>query len=189
MELQYEKAMKENGLEYNDLNEEAKVGIIEINKSLRAISLKGENGKPPSKTTVNKIKTMDKWVYYEILDMLQDTDNNEDEIPYDSEDVIEEIEEERNNYMEDEKEEVEEKVNKPKQMEQPKGDANKINFELENLFKNNKLEVTINEIKSLAPNIYNILFEIYEKGEENGVETSQYRLVEFEEQKYKLTKI
>ena len=74
-------------------------------------------------------------------------------------------------------------------MEQPKGDANKINFELENLFKNNKLEVTINEIKSLAPNIYNILFEIYEKGEENGVETSQYRLVEFEEQKYKLTKI
>jgi hypothetical protein len=182
MELQYEKAMKENGLEYNDLNEEAKVGIIEINKSLRAINLKGENGKPPSKTTINKIKTMDKWVYYEILDMVQDTDKNEDEIPYDSEDVIEEIEEERNNYMEEEKEEV-------KKVEQPKGDGNKINFELENLFKNNKLEVTINEIKSLAPNIYNVLFEIYEEGKENGVETSSYRLVEFEQQKYKLTKI
>ena len=48
---------------------------------------------------------------------------------------------------------------------------------------------SINEIKNLAPNSYDCLFECYEDGEQNGIQTTEYSLIEFEEQKYKLTKI
>lgn len=187
MELQYQKAMQENGLTLNDLNHECKVGITEINKCLRAIALHENSGKKPTNTVINKIKTMDKWVYYEILDMLQDTDNNEEEIPYDSKEVIEDIKEEKNNYMDEDEDEGQEK----KQSKEIKSTNSglKINEELNNLYKQNKIMLSLNEIKSQAPNSYSALFEVYEPNEENGIETKSFRLIEVGEQQYKLTKI
>lgn len=183
MELQYVKELEKHGLQVKDLPEDARTGIREINKALSFIKMGEAKGKITSPDAIKKIKAMDKWVLYEIYDLVGDKDDNEEEIPYESEDVQDDLEDDNEDDNEDYEEE-ERKSNLSTNV-----DGNKIDFELNELYKTGKLEYNINELKSVAPNIYKAIFDIYEKGEENGVETNNYSLIEFEEQKYKLTKI
>jgi hypothetical protein len=177
MELKYVEELEKNGLQVKDLPEDARTGIKEINKALSFIKMGEAKGKKTSPDAIKKIKAMDKWVLYEIYDFVEDTDKNEDEIPYESYDIQEDLETQKNNQ--------ENNV----QSIPARGDGNKINSELEQLLKANRTELTINEIKSYAPNTYDAIFDVYVKGEQNGVQTKSYSLIEFEEQKYKLTKI
>lgn len=183
MELQYVNALQKNNLKIKDLPEDAQTGIKEINKALSFIKMGEAKGKKTSPDAIKKIKAMDKWVLYEIYDLIEDTDKNDDDIPYESEDVENDVKES----YDDNSKKSEQDSNV--QTIQPKGDGNKINAELESLYKNNKVELTINEIKNIAPNTYDAIFHVYTKGEQNGVETKSYSLIEFDEQKYKLTKI
>ena len=196
MELQYIKALEENDLTIKDLPEDARVGITEINKALNGIRLLEKKGKSPKPSVLTKIKAMDKWVFFEILDHVEGTDKNEDEIPYDGEEVADEAKEQLNDvelrgkakpkadsYDDDEEnEEREEERN-----QQPKGDGEVIEKELAMLFKSGKQDFSIDEIKSKARNTYNVLFENYEKGGENGIETTSFTLIEQGEHNYKLT--
>jgi hypothetical protein len=93
MELKYKQALEEHDLSISELPEDAKIGITNINDVLKAISMLEKKGKKPSQQTYNKLRAMDKWVYYEILDYLNDTDKNEEEIPFESDDVIEDFKE------------------------------------------------------------------------------------------------
>jgi hypothetical protein len=180
MELQYVKELEKHSLQVKDLPEDARTGIREINKALSFIKMGEAKGKTTSPDAIKKIKAMDKWVLYEIYDLVGDKDDNDEQIPYESEDVQDDLEDEE----QDDNEEEERKSNLTTNV-----DGNKINLELTELFQTGKTEFTINEIKSSSPTIYKAIFDIYEKGEENGVETNNYSLIEFEEQKYKLTKI
>ena len=175
MEFQYEKALKEHNIQLQDLPEDARTGIREIKNSVNLMNLAEKKGKKVSTNAIKRVKAMDKWVYYEILDFLEDTDKNEDEIPYESEDVQESLQESYDD-------------NSQKNVQEVKGDGVKINEELSNLHKEGKNTLTLDEIKRYAPNTYNAIFEVYSEGETNGVETKSYSLIEFEKQQYKLTK-
>jgi hypothetical protein len=188
IELQYVKELQTYGLKVKDLTEDGQVGVSEIKKTLDYIKIKEREGKTPTDNVLKKIKTIDKWVCFEIYDMVEDTDENEDEIPHDSEEIIEELEEE---YSEDEDDDLEkdEQPENVKQVVKTNADGNRINTELVELGKSGKNEYTIDEIKRVAPTTYKAIFDVYQKGEQNGVQTHTYSLIEFEEQKYKLTKI
>lgn len=181
MELQYVKELEKYDLQVKNLPEDAQTGIKEIKKALSFIKMGEAKGKTTSPDAIKKIRAMDKWVCYEIYDAVEDTDENEDEIPFESEDVQDDLE--------DADESKDEQPQNIKQVVKTNADGNKINLELIELGKSGKFEYTIAEIKSAAPTTYKAIFDVYEKGEQNGVQTNAYSLIEFEEQKYKLKKI
>ena len=162
MELQYEKAMKENGLAYRDLPEDAQTGVDQIKDVLKGFALTEIRGLQPSAKAMKKLKAMDKWVHYEILDYLHDTDKNDDEIPFEADEVIDDLGSEN------------------KATEQPEADplGVKIENELEALYKAGKRTFHIDDIQSAAPTTYNTIWAEYEDDEENGIRTSKYSIIE-----------
>ena len=67
--------------------------------------------------------------------------------------------------------------------------AKKVESELKSLYDSEKNSLTLQQLKSAAPVCYATIFEIYKEGEENGIETTRYRLVETEKEQFELTKI
>lgn len=185
MDLQYVKELEKQGLQVKDLPEDARTGIKEINKALSFIKMGEAKGKTTSPDAIKKIKAMDKWVLYEIYDLIEDTDKNEDEIPYESDDVEEDIIENNEEDNENDNEEAEKRSN----LVQTNADVNKINNELYELYKNNKTELKIDEIKTYAPTTYKAIFDVYKSGEVNGVQSDKFSLLETNEQEYKLEEI
>jgi hypothetical protein len=185
MDLQYVKELEKQGLQVKDLPEDARTGIKEINKALSFIKMGEAKGKTTSPDAIKKIKAMDKWVLYEIYDLTEDTDKNEDEIPYESDDVEEDIKENNEDDSEDDNEETEKRSN----LVQTNADVNKINNELYELYKKNKTELKIDDIKSYAPTVYKAIFDVYKSGEVNGVQSDKFSLLETNEQEYKLEQI
>ena len=173
MEFQYKKELEKNGLTISELPEDAQTGIDQINDVLKAFRMLERKGQKPTAKALKKLKAMDKWVTYEILDYLHDTDKNDDEIPFDAEDVLDGDQ------------------NEPKD---DKGDSNvdvdpiglKIDAELEQLYASGKTVYSIEELGSNAKETYNVLFESYEDGEENGVVTSRFSLLEGADKKFTL---
>jgi hypothetical protein len=163
MELQYKKELQKHNLSVSDLPEDAQTGIEQINDVLRAFNMLERKGKNPTAKALKKLKAMDKWVTYEIYDYLQDTDENDDDIPFDAEDVLE-------------GDESNQKDNGGKSNVDPIG--LKIDAELEQLYASGKNVYSIEELGSQARETYNVLFDSYEDGEENGVVTSNFSLVE-----------
>lgn len=187
MELNYVKELEKYNLQVRDLPEDAQTGIKEIKKALSFIKMGEAKGKKTSPDAIKKIKAMDKWVCYEIYDIVEDTDENDDEIPFDGDDVKDDlIDEDSDDNSDDDKDEQSKNI---KQVVRTNADGNKINLELIELGKSGKVEFTIDEIKKSAPTTYKAIFDVYERNEQNGVQTNTYSLIEFEEQKYKLTKI
>lgn len=170
MELQYEKAMKANGLSYRDLPEDAQTGVDQIKDVLKGFALAERRGLEPSAKALKKLKAMDKWVHYEILDYLHDTDKNDDDIPFEADEVIDELES---------GEKAPEKVEAD-----PVGVQ--VEAELEALYKSGKRTFHIDEIKSSAPMTYDIIWAEYEDDEENGVKTSKYSAVETQDGNFNL---
>jgi hypothetical protein len=117
-------------------------GIKEINKALSFIKMGEAKGKTISQDAINKIKAIDKWVLYEIYDLIEDTDKNEDEIPYESDDVKEDIEENNEEDNEDDNEETEKRSN----LVQTNADVNKINNEWLCFFLIKNRTISIKEI-------------------------------------------
>lgn len=172
MEFKYKKLMEENDLTVNQLPEDAQTGISEINKVLRAISMIEKKGKKVSALALKKLTTMDKWVTYEILDYLHDTDNNDDDMPLDAEDVIDELNKDGKNKP------VNEPVNKPNDTTQVDQVGLRIEEELDRLFESGKTSYTIDEIRSKASKTYKELWDSYEENEQNGIVTTKYSLIE-----------
>jgi len=168
MELKYKQALEEHDLSISELPEDAKIGITNINDVLKGISMLEKKGKQPTQQTYNKLRAMDKWVYYEILDYLNDTDKNEEEIPFESDDVIEEFEKD----------------------EKPKVDNRGflVEADLEKMYQTGKKEWAIDEIKSASNLIFDIVFDNFDDDEENGVETNKYKLIETDDEIFTLTK-
>lgn len=178
MELEYLRVLEEHNINEKELPADAITGIKDIKSAIRLAKVreaKGEN----SEQYYKKAKTLDKWVTYEILDFINDSDENGDKPDFGTD---------KEEQEEQQQESVVEKNKEPKELKKPIGDGNKINAELAELYKNGKTDLSINEIRSLAENCYETIFDCYEEGGENGIETSEFSLIEYEEQKYKLTK-
>jgi hypothetical protein len=174
MEYQYKKALVEYDLTENDLPEDAQHGIEQIKQIEKAIKMTEKTGKMVSQKTIKKVKTFDKWVYYEILDFVNDTDNNPDDSPVDADEINKEINAE---------------TSRAKESEVINPIGAKIDEELRSLYNSNKTKLDIEDIESEAPTTYDVLFDTYnERDEENGIETSYFRLVETPDEKFTLTK-
>ena len=167
MELKYVKAMQDNGLKLSDLPEDAQTGVAEINKVLKGFKLLESRGRKATPAAMKKLAAMDKWVYYEILDYLHDTDKNDDDMPLDADDVLDDL---KNNKSDD--------VSDDDNDDSVDEDGLIIDSELDALYQTGKREFTIDDIKSKARKTYNEIWDNYEPGDENGIITSKYSFVE-----------
>ena len=173
MKLQYKIALEENGLRINQLPEDAITGIEQINHVLKAINMCEKTGKPVKESVYKKLRAMDKWVYYEILDYLHETDRNDDDIPFDKDEVIDDLNKGKNSLQ---------------NTDLPKPDAVGlvIESELTSLYETGKTSFSIEELKNSARKTYSELFNAYESGGENGITTTKYTLIEDSNNKFNL---
>jgi len=175
MEYKYKKALIEYKLSEKDLTEDAIVGISNIKEIERAMNMLTKKGLSPSEKTLKKLSAMDKWVYYEILDIVHDTNKNDDEIPFEADEVIDEI---KNGNDSEKKVELTEQEKK----------GNQIESELKKLVESNKLSYSIDELRNLAPTTYEEIWDNYEDDEENGVGTSNFKIMEDSNNLFTVTK-
>jgi hypothetical protein len=175
MELKYLKAMEQYKLKPNELSEDALFGIKSIEEVMRMVALAEKNGKAIKPATIKKIMTLDKWVYYEILDQVNDTYKNDDDIPVDTKEL---------------KDEVKDQVNKSEEENKELQVGLKIEAELEALMKDGKMELSVEEIHDKAPTTYSVIFDSYEAEGSNGVKTSRFSLLEIDSENeiFKLSK-
>ena len=175
MQYGYERLMDEYDLTYSELPNDAKVSIQAIKKIEKAMNMAEATGKKVSKDTIEKIKANDKWTMNEILDYVHDTDDNDDDMPYDEEEILEDFE----------------------GTEESKGNKDvvipqinlKIEDELKSLYSTGKKKFTIDELGDSAGNVYDAIFDFYDADEENGVQTSNYSLIEKDDNLFHLSKI
>jgi len=173
MDLKYKKEMEKHGLSYAELPEDAQTGIDAINDVLKGFNMLEKKGQKPSAKAIKKLNAMDKWVYYEILDYLHDTDKNDDDIPFDAEDVLEDEEGKQNDNNE------------------PKADpiGLKIEEELASLHEQGVETISSDDLRNKARTTFKTIWDNYEEDGKNGVITSHYALVETSEQVFTLKKI
>lgn len=177
MEFNYKKALEKHNLKISQLPEDAQTGIDNINDILKGITMLEKRGKKATPKTIKKLQAMDKWVYYEILDFLEGTDENDDEMPVDTEEVINEI-----------KQQAQEDSSQNNQYTKEQQFALSIEKELEGLYLSGNKEYSIEDIKSNAKTTYNVLFDNYEDGEDNGIMTTRYKLIETKPKVFTISK-
>jgi len=186
----YEKLMAEHELKLSDLPEDARIGIATIKKIETIITTAESKGKKASKDTLAKVKANDKWVVNEILDFVDEKDENDDKIPHDADEIKEDLNDNEGNQGDDTgaDDNAGDDNNAGDNSEANKELGIKIEAELDEMFKTGKVKWSADEIKVRAKNTYNTLFEHYKDGEENGVETTNYKLLETGEEIYTLSK-
>lgn len=162
MDLIYLDALKEHKLKVSELPEDARVGITEITNIVKGFQMAERKGRKPTPQAMRKLKTIDKWVYYEILDYLNDTDKNDDEIPFKADEVLEDLNDKN--------------TSTPTPQADPVGLA--IDQELARLLTEGKTQLSLDELRRGAPKTYKEIWDSYETGEENGIVTSNYSLIE-----------
>ena len=177
----YQKLMAEHNLTVAELPEDAKIGITAIMNIEKAVKMAEKNGKTVSSETIAKIKTNDKWVVNEILDFVDKTDENEDEMPHEEEEVIEEI-------QEGDDEDDDEGDDEGQSVTQDEALGIAIDQELAEMHSSGKVDWHSDDIKAKYKKTYNTLFDTYEDGGENGIETTNYKLIEKEEEVFTISK-
>jgi len=175
MEFQYKKAMESNDLKFVDLPEDAQIGITQIKDIEKAMHMLEKNGKTPKEKTLKKIKAVDKWVYYEILDYLQETDKNKDEKPHEKDEILDDLSDDakdKGGSSDDNND-----GGTPELDENAKlGLA--IELELEKMHETGQTEWDIEDVRKVAKKTYDLLFDTYEDGAENGITTTKYSIIE-----------
>ena len=182
MELQYLNALEEYNLDVNDLPEDAQIGIEQINNVITSIQLCEKKGTSVKEATFKKLKAMDKWVYYEILDVVNETDKNEDEMPYDEEDFDEEFE------PEEEEDDEEDDDDDDNYAEGDKSIGERIEVDFSEMYNDGKTKVSLEQLKSLSKSAYDVIFSGYDEDGDNGIETTNFSLIETSEYEFTLTK-
>lgn len=196
MELKYVKAMQQFGIAEKNLPQDAKIGVKQIKSILKKIEKAENSGKNVGKPTLNKVNAMDKWVYYEILDMVNETDKNEDEMPYSEEDFENEFQEEMVGQEDDEEEDEsepeeddeEEDDDDDNYAEGDKSIGERIEVDFNEMYKNGKTKISLEQLKSLSKSAYDVIFGGYDEDGDNGIETTNFSLIETSEYEFTLTK-
>lgn len=178
MEFGYEKLMKEHNLTLNDLNDDAINGINTIKDIEKSINMLSKRGKNVSAKVLSKMKSNDKWVCGEILEILDGKERNKtDEVPFDEEEIIEQIDEENNDYNNDE--EYTESVD-------PIGI--RIDSDLDVAYMNGNTRMSLDDLKNVSHTAYDVIFNNYETNTRNGIQTTYFELLETDKYIFTLTK-
>lgn len=186
VELTYKKLIEKHKLKITDLPEDAQNGIQMITEVTNGIKMLEAKNMVPKDRTIKRLKSMDKWVYNEILDHINDTEENEEEMPDEElEEEVDEIEEQLKKKNATPPAQQSQKGNPPATppatIDDKSADAElgiAIEAELDELIQGEKREFAIEELKGKASKTYKLLFDTYEKDGKNGVETTKYSLLE-----------
>ena len=165
MEYAYQSLLNEYKLNVSDLSEDAQIGIQNIQSIDRMIKLAERKGTKVRTDVIKKLKANDKWVCREILDQIEDTDKNTDEMPFEKEEIESEIKEAEIDPV-----------------------GVEIEKELETLMKEGLTELDIETLRAKAPRTYKVIFDNYESEQDNGIETSGYKIIETDLEVFTLTK-
>ena len=208
-ELKYADLMEQNGLDVSDLPQDAQVGIQQITEVMNLVRSNIRRGRNASDKTIQKVMAMDKWVCREIVDFVNETDNNEDDMPYsvdeveedfdddntpDEDDEDESTDEDSDDYEEDDddddddNDEDEDEDEDESQNQSDVQTGNKIDNELKIAYNNGKTKITLDELKNVSITAYNIIFDSYDDSGDNGIITSNFSLLETDDYVFTLTK-
>jgi hypothetical protein len=165
MEFQYEKLMEEEELTLSELPDDAKVGIETIAKIKRVIALTESKGKKIRPDVFKKLKANDKWVVREILDYLEGKDSRQSDMPHDEKEIKNDIE-----------------------MNEIDPLGLEIENEIKNLLDSGVKTIKADDLKSKASKTYNVIFKNYNEEEDNGVETSNYSIIETDVETFTIKK-
>lgn len=168
MKLAFEKLLESNNLEVSELPKIIQIEIKELVGLKNLIESKKTIGQNVTEQTMQKLKDKDNAVVDDILEFLdlEDEEENDDSSDDDSSD-----DDTSDDDTSDENEDEEEDDSND-------ADGLSIDKELNALFKSNQTELSINQLRSLAPVTYDCIFETYGKDEENGIVTSNYSIIE-----------
>ena len=164
MKLAFEKLLENHNIEVSDLPKITQVEIREANSLKGLIESKKNIGQKVTPETIEKLEDKDNSIVDDILEFIDDLEEEDD----DSEDNDSEAEEEDNDDDDDDDDDSED----------DDIDGVSIDQELHNLFKSGSTTLNFNQIRSQAPTTYDCLFETYGKDEENGINTSNYSIIE-----------
>jgi hypothetical protein len=164
MEFSYEKLLKDNNISESALPEDALIGIKTIKDIVKAINMHEKKGKSVSNVVISKLKANDKWVTSEICDYINNTELNTDEdMPFEKEEVIDMIEK------------------KP------------VVNNMGALIDNELISIKSKGIKSISlsdlmayKETHKAIFDNYEEDGLNGLETSNFSLLETEREVFEL---
>ena len=191
-ELKYVELLEQNGLEVKELTEDAQIGIQQINEVMNLVRSMVRRGKNASEKTIKKIMAMDKWVCNEIIDQINETDDNEEEIPYSYDEVEEDFEDEDDYQPDDDDDEEDDDDDEDEDEDDGNlGDSptgQKIDADLKIAYTNGKTTITLEELKNVSSTAYNIIFENYDDSGDNGIITSNFSLLETDEYVFTLEK-
>ena len=169
----YESLMTEHKLTVAELPEDAQTGIKQIKLMDSAIALTEKKGKKVLPSTLAKVKTFDKWVVREILDYVEGKETNTEAPAVAAETIIAEIKEET----------------PPATTETPVDAEGVIcDTEFAALLKGGKSEVSLEELRTMAPTAYSIIFKHHTNDLTNGITTTYYVLSETTTNNFKLVK-
>lgn len=186
-ELAYLKLIKEESINEKELPADIKGKINGIKMALGRFKASSTE---TTKTSVVKLdveiaEMIQNWLEEELPEESAITVQDKDHI--DKENKDKEAEEERKRKeTQDKKDAALTSENKDQTALQDK--AAKIEGELSAIFESGKNTLTLEELKKFAPVSYKDIFDNYTAGEENGIETSRFALLEKEKETFQLTK-
>lgn len=155
MKLGYEKLLEKQDLDSNDLSNDVQLRIREITQLKNLILSKKRIGQNVSDITLEKLKEKDAELCDIILEDIEDLDLDDD-----------------NNSDENQDENFE---------NENFGDQETgilIDEELKMFSGTGQSTITLNNMKSIMPNVYDVIWESYEDNDENGISTSNFDLIE-----------
>jgi len=187
MQLGYEKLMDEYDLTAEDFDKETQAGIRSITHLKNLIESKRRVGSKITPEAIDKIKFADKSLINEILDYIEDNDldetddeKNEDDLEADTKggnaDNGDGSNDDADNEENDDREDEEGEDDMGDEGSADIGDI--LDNEFRNLLSQGMTNVRLDQLRGSAPKTYEIIWDEYENGEINGIETSFFRLVE-----------
>lgn len=196
MAYAYEKLITQHKLNVNDLPEEVKIAIDSLKDIEKGINLAKSRAKKIDKEykqsalITSKIKQLDSWAIRGINESLEGT-IVKGQAPVTDDQILKLIADENAIPAAIPATPI---VVVPAAVQvatattEPSPKPHEIDIELLELHKIKVESLSFDELKSKAPKSYAIIFESYKKDEENGIETSNFTLLETENNIYKLSK-
>jgi hypothetical protein len=180
MQLGFEKLMSSYDIELTDLDDDVQTGIKQLETLKKSVESKRRIGQEITPETLKKIKFLDSSIIREILDYIEENDLEEGS---------EEEEEDDNDFSDDNndnEEEEEESDEDENEYDMNLGDL--LDQEFTAMKKSGKTEFSMDYLRSNSPSIYQVIWDNYDDGEENGIQTSNFTFTETEigSQKFKL---
>ena len=158
MKLAFVKVLEKNNVEINELDKDIQLKVREVTQLKNLIESKKRIGQNISADTIEKLKQKDA----ELVDLLLDSFEYEDEEENNDPDDFQNEETDEDDFNE-------------------YGDENlgiTIDAELKSAYSNGYIEFSLETMKKLLPNCYDLIWSTYEENQSNGVETSNYKILE-----------